>query len=131
MATAAPTKRDSETTNRSNVAATMKLLLAIIPESFDTLYTWSRTCAGTVTSIDAAARDHGPGHILMKQDLNQELVAMLQKEGCTCRTIRWYSWRRMAAVQLNLLGLPLSRGWAFKRGGLLPAPKWPSKTKTP
>ena len=50
---------------------------------------------------------HRPAFFTSKAHLAAAFLELVHSPGCTCKTIRWHSWRRFGTAQLQALGLPL------------------------
>ena len=50
---------------------------------------------------------HRPAFFTSKAHLAAAFLELVQSPGCKCKTIRWHSWRKFRAAQLQALGLPL------------------------
>ena len=71
---------------------------------------------------------HRPAFFTSKAHLAAAFLELVQSPGCRCKTIRWHSWRKFRAAQLQALGLPLhlvqiwGLGWVGLGQGLAWSP---------
>ena len=70
---------------------------------------WARKWGDFLARLRALSghHPHRPAFFTSKAHLAAAFLELVQKPGCTCKTIRWNSWRRFGAAPLQALRLPL------------------------